>query len=204
VGESKPSRREETALATRGLLLAAARECFGERGYAAAGIEAIAARAGVTTGALYHHFGNKRGLFRAVVEAMEAELMRWAIEIGSRHADPWQGLEAAMRATLDASLAPDVRQIVLLDAPNVLGAAEWREIEDQYSMGLLRTAVAGMMGAGLLAPGSPELVARTLVAVVGALASSIAHAPDPPAARRDAEALLGRVLGALRAEPARG
>jgi AcrR family transcriptional regulator len=198
VGDGKPSRREETARATRGLLVTAARELFGQRGYAGAGIEEIAARAGVTTGALYHHFGHKRGLFRAVVEAMEAELMRWAIEIGSRHTDPWRGLEAAMRATLEASLAPDVRQIVLLDAPNVLGAAEWREIEDQYSMGLLRTAVGGMMEAGLLAPGSPELVARTLVALVGALASAIAHAPDPPAARRDAEALLTRILAALR------
>jgi AcrR family transcriptional regulator len=200
VGETKPSRREETARATRGLLVTAARERFGEKGYAGAGIEEIAARAGVTTGALYHHFGNKRGLFRVVVEAVEAELMRRAIEIGSRHTDPWQGLEAAMRATLEASLAGDVRQIVLLDAPNVLEAAEWREIEDQYSMGLLRTAIGGMMGAGLLAPGSPELVARTLVSVIGELAIAIANSGDPPATRREAEALLARILAALRAE----
>ena len=200
MGETKPSRREETALATRGLLLAAARECFGERGYAGAGIEEIAARAGVTTGALYHHFGSKRGLFRAVAEAVELELMQRSTEVASKHTDPLRGLEAGMQASLDASLAGDVRQIVLLDAPNVLSASQWREIEDRTSMGLLRGAIGGMMGAGLLAPGSPELVARTLVAVIGALASSIAHAPDPPAARRDAEALLGRLLAAVRAE----
>ena len=203
MGETKPSRREKNARATRGALLAAARERFGKRGYAATGIEEIAARAGVTTGALYHHFGSKRGLFRAVAEALEAELMQRAIEIGSRHTDPWQGLEAAMQATLDASLARDVRQIVLLDAPNVLSAATWREIEDHYSLGLLRTAIGGMMSAGILAPGSPELVARTLVSVIGELAVSIANAEDPAAARRDAEALLGRILSALRAPKAR-
>ena len=75
MGEKQPTRREENARATRSVLLATGRELFAERGFAGAGIEEIAARAGVTTGALYHHFGNKRGLFRAVAEGMEVELM---------------------------------------------------------------------------------------------------------------------------------
>ena len=194
------TRREENASATRGILLTAARELFAQKGFAAAGIEEIAARAGVTTGALYHHFGNKRGLFRVVAEAMEVELMEHAVAAAVEHSEPWQGLEAGMIATLEASLAPDVQQIVLRDAPNVLGAAEWRAIEDQHSLGMLRGAVEGLMGAGVIAKGSPEMVARTLVTVIGELAVSIANADDPQTARRDAEQLLRRILAAISAD----
>jgi AcrR family transcriptional regulator len=200
VGKQRPSRREENARATRSLLLDAGRELFSRRGFAGAGIEEIAEHAGVTTGALYHHFGNKRGLFRAVAEAMEVELMERAVELASKQTDPMRGLEAGFKATLEASLAPDVQQIVVRDAPNVLGASEWRAIEDQYSMGMLRSAIAGFMEAGLLVPGSPEMVARTLVSMIVEMAVSIANAGDASAARRDAEALLDRILAALRTE----
>ena len=200
MGKKRPSRREENARATRSLLLDAGRELFSRRGFAGAGIEEIAEHAGVTTGALYHHFGNKRGLFRVVAEAMEVELMERAVELASRQTDPMRGLEAGFKATLEASLAPDVQQIVVRDAPNVLGASEWRAIEDQYSMGLLRSAIAGFMQAGLLVPGSPEMVARTLVSMIVEMAVSIANAGDASAARRDAEALLDRILAALRTE----
>ena len=198
--EKTPTRREENARATRGILITAARELFAERGYADAGIEEIAARAKVTTGALYHHFGSKRGLFRAVAEAMEAGLMQRAIEIGNQHSDSWKGLEAAIAITLDSGLARDYQQIILRDAPNVIGASEWRAIEDQYSLGMLRDVVEAMMGNGIISPGSPDMVTRTLVAVIGELAVSIANAEDPPSARREADRLIRRILAAISTE----
>ncbi len=198
--EARPTRREENARATRALLLATARELFGQRGFTDVGIEEIAARAGVTTGALYHHFGNKRGLFRAVFEAMEADLLERAIAIGSEYGDLWQGLEAGIGATLEASLAPDFQQIALRDARTVLSAAEWRAIVDRYSFGRLRAAVEGFMGSGVIAPGSPEMVARVLISLVGELAMSIGAAEDPQSARREAERLVRRTLAALRTE----
>ncbi len=200
MGEKQPTRREENARATRSVLLATGRELFAERGFAGAGIEEIAARAGVTTGALYHHFGNKRGLFRAVAEGMEVELMERAVELASQHTDPMRGLEAGFKATLEASVAADVQQIVLRDAPNVLGASEWRAIEDQYSLGMLRSAISGFMDAGLLAPGSPEMLARALVSMIGEMAMSIANAEDSSSAQREAEELLERILAAIRAD----
>jgi AcrR family transcriptional regulator len=198
--QKTPTRREENARATRGTLIATARELFAERGFADAGIEEIAARARVTTGALYHHFGSKRGLFRAVAEAMEAELMGRAIEIGNQHGDSWKGLESAIAVTLDSGLARDYQQIILRDAPNVIGASEWRAIEDQYSLGMLRDVVEAMMGNGIISSGSPDMVTRTLVAVIGELAVSIANAEDPPSARREADRLIRRILAAISTE----
>ena len=198
--EPLPTRREENARATRSMLLATARELFGQRGFTDVGIEETAARAGVTTGALYHHFGSKRGLFRAVVEGIEAELMERAVAVGAQHSDPWRALEAGISATLEASLARDVQQIILRDAPTVLGATEWRAITDQYELGMLRAAVGGLMGSGVIALGSPEMVARALIALIGELAASVADAADGPSARREAERLIRSMLAALRPE----
>ena len=198
--EPSPSRRQENARATREALLSTARELFGERGFAGVGIEEIAARAGVTTGALYHHFGSKRGLFRAVFEAMEAELMERAMAVGSGVGDSWQGLEAGIGAALDAGLAPDFQRIALRDARTVLSATEWRSVLDRYSLGSLQEAVGGFMTSGVLAPGSPEMVARVLSALIGELAASVAEADDGPAARREAAGLIRTLLAALRAE----
>lgn len=198
--DPRPTRREENARATRGALLRTARELFGQRGFAAVGIEEIAARAGVTTGALYHHFGSKRDLFRAVFDALEAELMERAIAVGTGYGDSWQGLEAAIGVTLDASLAPDVQQIALRDARTVLRADEWRAIMDRYSFGQLRSAVAGFMGSGVIAAGSPEIVTRVLLSLIGELAVAVAEADDARSARYEAERLLRSVLASLRAE----
>jgi AcrR family transcriptional regulator len=198
VPEKPQTRREENAHATRTVLIATAKELFGERGYSGAGIEEIAKRAGVTTGALYHHFGNKRGLFRAVAISMEVELLERAIEVGNQLDDSWKGLRAGIAVTLEASLAGDYEQIIVRDARNVLGASEWRAIERQYSLGLLRDVIEAMMKNGLIAPGLPDMVSRMLTSVIRELSISIAEAEDPPAARREADRLIERVLNAIR------
>ena len=197
--QSRLSRRQENAAATRDGLLETARELFGKRGFAAVGIEEIAARAGVTTGALYHHFGSKRALFRAVFDALEAEQMERSIAVGSGYGDSWQGLEAAIDATLDAGLAPEFRQIALRDARTVLSASEWRTITDRYSFGRLRDAIEGFMESGMIAPASSEMLARALISLIGELSVSVAEAKDTGSARRDAERLVRKILAALRA-----
>lgn len=196
----KPTRREENARATRDVLIATARELFAARGFAGAGIDEIAAGAGVTIGALYHHFGNKRGLFRAVAEALEAELMERAIATGNQQGDSWLGLEAGFLTTLEAGLEPDFRQIILRDAPNVIGASEWRAIQDQYSMGLLRQVIEAMMGNGIITAGSPEMVTRSLTSVVWELSVAVGEADDPEAARSEAQRLMRRFLASMTAE----
>src|SRR6185295_6383762 len=116
-----PGRREAEARATRESLVDAALELFTERGYAAVGTEEIVARAQVTRGALYHHFKDKRDLFRAVHERVEAELMERIAARMEATDDPWELMVSGTRAFLEACTEPAVKRIALTDAPAVLG-----------------------------------------------------------------------------------
>src|SRR4029453_15033539 len=130
------SRKAEQSEATRAALAAAARELFTERGYAGVATEEIVQRAGVTRGALYHHFRDKRALFRGVVEQLEEESVERIASSALEQQDPWQMQITALNAYLDGCLDPAVQTIVLVDAPSVLGPEEWREIEAKYGLAL--------------------------------------------------------------------
>jgi AcrR family transcriptional regulator len=140
---STPGRREAEARATREALIKAALQLFTERGYAEVGTEEIVARAKVTRGALYHHFEDKRDLFRAVFERVEADVMeRIGAKMGGAD-NPWDLMITGMRSFLDACEEPAVKQISLTDAPAVLGWKEWREIDNRHGLGLTRVALEG-------------------------------------------------------------
>jgi len=196
--ERSRKRRDEHTEATRQALLREARKLFATRGFAGAGIEEIARRARVTTGALYHHFAHKRDLFQAVACQVEQELMEQAAQAAARQQTPWAMLAAGIDVMLDACAAPGVHRIAFRDAPNVLGPAKWRAIEEKYAFGQLRALLAALMERGEIAPGPVDLHARVLLAVLSEVAETIAGADDPAAARAQASALVGRVLGALR------
>src|SRR5215470_14670466 len=115
--ETSIGRREADARATREALIEAAVELFTERGYAGVGTEEIVARAKVTRGALYHHFTDKRDLFRAVFERVEDDLMERIGSTMQGASDPYQLMVRGMRAFLDACEEPAVKQISLTDAP---------------------------------------------------------------------------------------
>src|SRR5436309_7121288 len=110
-----PGRRETEARATREALIDAALALFTERGYAAVGTEEIVARARVTRGALYHHFRDKRDLFRAVHERVEEELMERVTERMASTDDPWELILSGTRAFLEACEEPAVKRIALTD-----------------------------------------------------------------------------------------
>jgi AcrR family transcriptional regulator len=194
----RPGRREAEARATRDALIRAALELFTKRGYAGVGTEEIVARAKVTRGALYHHFEDKRDLFRAVFERVEAELME---RIGARMRgtdDPWELMLAGMRSFLDACEEPAVKQIALTDAPSVLGWQEWREIDNRHGLGLTRAALQGALDAGLLRPIAVEPMAHLFVAALSEAAFVIAHADHPRKARAEVEAALIELIEGLR------
>jgi AcrR family transcriptional regulator len=174
-------------------------ELFAERGYAEVGTEEIVARARVTRGALYHHFADKRDLFRAVHERVERELVeRIAARIGGIE-DPWELMVAGTRAFLDACDDPAVKRIALTDAPAVLGWEEWREVDARYGLGLTRAALAGAIEAGALRDLPLEPTAHLLVAALAEAAFFVANAEDPAAAREQVEAALLELLEGLRA-----
>ncbi len=141
--QMKPSRRSqaERHAATRAALITAARQAFADHGYAATGTEAVVRAAAVTRGALYHHFADKAALFAAVFEAVAAEVLA-AIEAAATDAPTARdALVRGAEAFLAAVLGPAVRRIYLIDAPAVIGWAQWRAIDGRYAMGSLRRGV---------------------------------------------------------------
>src|SRR5829696_8686960 len=182
--------------ATRAALVASARALFAERGYAAVGTEEIVARAGVTRGALYHHFVDKRDLFRAVHEQLEQALVA---DIGARIGgieDPWKLMETGVRAFLDACTDPAVMRIALLDAPAVLGWTEWREIDSRYGLGLVSFGLQNAMDRGVLAPQPVRPLAHLMMGAMAEASMVIANAEDPAAARDEVELpLLALIRG---------
>ena len=192
-------RRELEARATREALIEAALELFTERGYSRVGTEEIVARAKVTRGALYHHFEDKRDLFRAVFERVEGDLME---RIGARMEaaeDPWELMVNGMRSFLDACEEPAVKRIALTDAPSVLGWKEWREIDNRHGLGLTRSALEGAVAAGVLRPIAVEPIAHLFVAALSEAAFVIAHANRPRKARAEVEEALLQLVEGLRA-----
>jgi AcrR family transcriptional regulator len=195
----RPGRREADAQATREALIRAALELFTKRGYAGVGTEEIVARAKVTRGALYHHFEDKRDLFRAVFERVEAELMERIGATMEAVDDPWELMVAGMRSFLDACEEPAVKQISLTDAPAVLGWQEWREIDNRHGLGLTRAALEGAVDAGVLRPIVVEPMAHLFVAALSEAAFVIAHAEHPRKARAEVEQALRQLVEGLRA-----
>jgi AcrR family transcriptional regulator len=194
------SRQAERSEATRAKLVAAARRPFARRGYADVGTEEIVRRAKVTRGALYHHFDDKRDLFRAVHEQVEAELTETiAAQLAAAGTqDPIEVLIGGMRTFLDACTHPEVQRIALMDAPAVLGWAEWRSIEEQYGLGLVTAALEMAIEAGALRPQPVRPLAHVLLAAMSEAGMLIATADDDRAARDEVESALIALLEGLR------
>jgi AcrR family transcriptional regulator len=191
------TRKAEQAEATRRELLAVARELFAAHGYAATSLERVARDAHVTRGALYHHFDGKRGLFRAVYEALEGELVARVAAAVAAAPQPARQLEAGVDAFLDACLDPAVQQIVLLDAPSALGWDLWHELNGVYGLGLVRAALAAGMELGTVERQPLEPLAHLMLGALNEAALAMARADDVTAARREYGGSAQRLLAGL-------
>jgi AcrR family transcriptional regulator len=193
------NKNEARSAGTRAKLLRAGRALFARHGYGAVSAEQIVRRAGVTRGALYHHFDGKLGLFAAVFELVEQELTQ---EIAERAiasaASPWQGLMAGAEAMLDASLRPEVAQIVLIDAPSVLGWEAWREVGERYGLGLVEAGLQAAIDAGELEPQPVKPLAHLLIGALDEAILLVARAQDRPRTRAEVGAAVARLMNALR------
>ena len=191
-------KQAERSGATRAALVAAARELFAARGYAAVGTEEIVQRAGVTRGALYHHFDGKLDLFRSVYEQMEVELVERIASEAMAGADPFQALKVGAEAFLDACLDPAVQRITLLDAPAVLGWEEWREVGFRHGLGLVQATLQAAMDAGQLERQPVDVLAHLLIGSLDEAAMLVARAEDVTATRREVGRTIARHLEGLR------
>ena len=199
-GDSRHTPRRtqaERSETTRTALMAAARTLFTERGYAGAGREEIVARAGVTRGAMYHHFANKLDLFRAVVEALEQEVMGAVATAATTGTDPKHMLLLGCHAFLDRATDPDVRRILLLDAPSVLGWAEWRQLEATYALGLTKEVLTHAMEAGQVTPQPVDPLAHMLLAALNEAALLVAQSDDPVQTRQEVGDAVSRFIAVL-------
>jgi AcrR family transcriptional regulator len=170
--------QEERSEATRAKLLATARRLFETRGYAETAIEDVTREAGLTKGAFYHHFDDKKAIFRAVFEEAERQLARAASD-GARGKDAWRRFRAGCRAFLEASLEPGLQRIALREAPGVLGWETFREIDARHTLGLIEGGLALAMRDGHVRLRSPETLARLLFGTLCEGARMIAASPEP-------------------------
>ena len=189
----------ERSEATRAALIGAARELFGERGYGDVGTEEIVARAGVTRGALYHQFDDKRDLFRAVVVSLEEQVIaRVALEATTGAATAGDVLRKVVGAWLDVCEDPVVNRVLLLDAPGVLGWEEWRAIGEQFGLGTAMALLGQAMDEGSIARQPVRPLAHVVIGALDEAALYVARAEDRATARSEMDAVLARLIDGLR------
>lgn len=195
MSDATPARRSqsERRAATRGALVAAARELFAEYGFAGVGREEIVERAGVTRGAMYHYFASKEALFATAYEEVERDLCDAIAAAAMAEPDPVEQLRLGAAAFLQSAVAGEVQRIVFIDGPAVVDPETRREIGERYGLGLIREALQGIQGAGRLPTGEAELLAPILMATLHEAASQIAEGADEQAVSALVNDLLDRI-----------
>ena len=200
MADSRRTQAERSA-ETREALIAAARQLFAVHGYADVSLETIVRTAGVTRGALYHHFADKTELFAAVFERVEGEVaarMGEAIAAAGQ-TDPVEVMRLGAGFWLDACADPEIQRIVLVDAPAVLGWTRWTEIGNRYNIGLVRALLGDAIETGRIPAQPVEATALTLLGAMREATLYIARAQDHDQARQDAGAVMNRIISALAA-----
>ncbi len=179
-------------------LVEISRALFAELGYAQTSTEEIVRRAGVTRGALYHHFGNKEGLFQAVVAAVQHDVAQRIVAEAEASTTLWAQLLAGCHAFLKASLDPEVQRILLVDAPAVLGWEQWRKLDAEHSMQTLHWVLTALAQQGLIKVASIAAAVHLLSGAMNEAALWIAQAEQPETALAEAMLTLEQLLNGLR------
>jgi AcrR family transcriptional regulator len=193
--------KAEQSEATRAALMGAARPLFAERGYAAVATEEIVRAAGVTRGALYHHFAGKEELFAAVYEEVEADLVAEIGQVATEAADPLDALHLGAAAFLEACRRPEVQRITLIDAPSVLGWERWREIGLKYGFGLIEEVLKAGMEQGVIEPQPVRPLTHLLLGAMDEAAMLVARSDDREL-REQVAASIDRYVDTLAPRPA--
>ncbi|MFJ2338951.1 TetR/AcrR family transcriptional regulator [Pseudomonas protegens] len=161
---------------TRARLIASARQAFARQGYAKTSMDDLTAEAGLTRGALYHHFGDKQGLLAAVVEQIDSEMDERLEAISAAASDPWQGFAQRCRAYLEMAQEAEIRRIVLQDARAVLGQ---RQPAEEHCIDSLSRRLQALVEAGLITPAPSQALARLINGSLVDAALWIAAAEQP-------------------------
>ncbi|WP_313071602.1 TetR/AcrR family transcriptional regulator [Atlantibacter hermannii] len=171
-------RRVETMEENRAKLIAAARKAFAEKGFAAASMDDITASVGLTRGALYHNFGDKKGLLAAVVAQIDGDMAQRAREMAASAGDEWERLLAEGIAYINMALDEEVRRIVLLDGPAFLGdPAQWPS--QNNCLESTRQCISAMLERGVIQPVDVDAAASLLNGAALNAAQWVAASSNP-------------------------
>lgn len=186
-------KRSDMIASTRARLIAAGRKAFAEKGYAATAAADLAEDAGLTRGALYHHFGGKKGLLEAVIAEIDAENAVRLAQVVARAPTLWDGFVEETIAWVELALEPEVRRIVLLDGPAVLGdPSRWGS--QSACLASTQRSLERLIAEGAIKPVDPEATAHLINGAALTVSLWIAGAEDPAAASDKAIASLRVVL----------
>ncbi len=203
VTDRPADKRLEKGQETRRVIVDTATRLFAERGYAAVSIETVLAACEISRGALYHHFASKEALLEAAFEAVEVDVTAKVLAAASKvGGDAASAVQAGCEAFLDLTLDPAVRQIMLTDAPSVLGWDKWREIDERHAFGLMKAALEpAAAGAGIPAA-LVDGFAHMLLASLSEISLLIAEADDPRSALENGKEAVRELLRRILARPA--
>lgn len=191
------NQRVEQGQATRAALIAVATELFASKGYDATAIPAVLDAAGVSRGALYHHFESKEALFEAVLRSVEAQATLKVTHAARGATDALDGLRRGCAAYLAMCRNPVVRRISLIDAPAVVGWERWREIDEEHSFGLIKAAIAAIAADGRVKPELVDVMAHMVLAALLEVALLVARADEGRLAIRRGQEAVDELLTAL-------
>ncbi|MEI9423066.1 TetR/AcrR family transcriptional regulator [Mesorhizobium sp. Cs1299R1N1] len=193
--------RKEMIAETRAKLIAAARQAFGTIGYAEASMDDFTASAGLTRGALYHHFGDKKGLLQAVIAQIDAEMAARVNEVASRAPTRWQHFVDECTTYIEMALEPEIQRIMFRDGPAVLGdPAQWSNAN--ACVGSMTDHLTALQEEGVVVPGlDPETAARLINGASSQAAQRIANSNDPEATSRKVVVAFKQLLEGLLEKP---
>lgn len=194
-GSLRTQQREQT----RGTLLRESRHLFATKGYAAVGLSEIVAAAGVTKGALYHHFDSKFALFRAVLEDVQTEVGDRVAAAADAESDPWSQLVTGCETFLTTCTSAEIQRIMLIDGPAVLGWQEWRAMDETASARHLTEALTALVDDGVVPPQPIAPLTHLLSGAMNEAALWLASTTDPDALP-DTLVSLRRILEAVRGD----
>jgi AcrR family transcriptional regulator len=196
--QTAPGKRAAQGRATRGQLIEVATSLFADRGYEGTSIEAVLAAAGVSRGALYHHFAGKEALFKAVLQALNERVTEEVTEAIRDCTDPVDAMHTGALAWIDLAGDPVIQRVMLVDAVSVLGREQWQAMDEGRTVGATREMLQAVSDSGRLPRELIEPFSYMIVAALDEAAMVVARAPDSGAAvaegRRAVEELLNRLL----------
>ena len=196
--QDAPGKRAAQGRATRGQLIEVATRLFAEYGYEGTSIEAVLTAAGVSRGALYHHFAGKEALFEAVVAAVSDQVTLELTEVIRDCADPVEALRTAALAWISLAADPVIQRVVLVDAPSVLGWERWRDMDHGRTLGALQAMLQAVSDGGRLPAELVSPFSHMILAALDEIALVVARSSDSTTAvaegRMAVEALIERLL----------